>query len=64
MTAIKIHNPDHLRDAVMHAHTDMTVGLMLLRKWRLIMAWRKLHQGYERLGKAPGYQEHNATMTR
>ena len=52
MTTLNIPQPDHLRDAVLHAHTDMTVGIKMLRKWRLMMAWKKLHQGYERLGKA------------
>ena len=52
MTTLKIPPNDHLRDAVVHAHTDMTVGIRMLRKWRWIAAWRKLQQGYERLGKA------------
>lgn len=52
MTTLNISQSDHLREAVLHAHRDMTAGLRMLRKWRLIMAWKKLYQGYERLGKA------------
>ncbi|MFA7347277.1 MAG: hypothetical protein WCZ86_05915 [Desulfurivibrionaceae bacterium] len=43
---------DHLRDAVLHAHTDMTVGIRMLRRGRLMAAWKKMRQGYYRLGRA------------
>ncbi|MHB1227686.1 MAG: hypothetical protein ACYC0O_09200 [Desulfurivibrionaceae bacterium] len=49
---IKISDHDHLRDAALHAHADMRVAIKLLRKLRWIKAWRKMHQGYDRLGKA------------
>jgi len=51
-TTLNIPPNDHLREVVAHAHTDITVGIKLLRRWRPIKAWRKLQQGYERLGKA------------
>lgn len=52
MTALKIAPEDHLREVVAHTHTDMKVALKMLRRMRWIAAWRKLEQGYNRLGKA------------
>lgn len=49
---LKISDHDHLRDAAMHAHADMRVGIKLLRKCRFVKAWRKMQQGYDRLDKA------------
>lgn len=51
-TILNIPPNDHLRDTVLHAHTDIKVGIKLLRRWRLIKAWKKLNQGCDRLGKA------------
>jgi len=50
MSAIRISQADQLRDTVLHAHTDLRVALKMLRGLRWIAAWRKLQQGYHRLG--------------
>lgn len=52
MSAIEIKPPDHLRDAALHAHADLRVGIKMLRKGRFITAWRKMQKGYDRLDKA------------
>lgn len=49
---MKVSPADQMREVVAHTHTDMTVALKMLRRLRLPSAWRKLQQGYHRLGKA------------
>ena len=52
MSTIKVSQADHLRETIAHTHTDLRVALMMLRRWRVLAAWRHLEQGYNRLGKA------------
>jgi len=52
MIALDIPPFDHLRDEVLHAHTDLQVALRMARRLRWIAAWKKMQQGYDRLGKA------------
>ncbi len=52
MTTLKVSPADHLREVVSNTHSDMKVALKMLRRLRLPSAWRKLQQGYNRLGKA------------
>lgn len=42
---------DRLRCAALHAHADLRVAGRMLRRLRLIAAWRKAKNGYERLGR-------------
>ena len=52
MNKLEVSQEDHLRETIAHTHTDLRVAIKLLRKLRWIKAWRKMHQGYDRLGKA------------
>lgn len=49
---MKVSQADQMREVVSHTYTDMTVAIKMLRRLRLPSAWRKLQQGYNRLGKA------------
>lgn len=51
---------DHLRDEVLHAHTDLRVAVKMLRRLRWIAAWKKARQGYHRLGNALDTRRHAA----
>lgn len=52
MNKLEVSQEDHLRETIAHTHTDLRVALMMLRRWRVMAAWKKLQQGYDRLGKA------------
>jgi len=51
-TQLRPSEHDLIRCAALHAHADLRVAIKLLRRLRWIKAWRKMHQGYSRLGKA------------
>ncbi len=42
---------DRLRCAALHTHADLRVAVKMLRRMRLIAAWRCFQRGYDRLGK-------------
>lgn len=52
MTALNLTPADHLRDTIRHAHADLRAAGKLVKRGRPVLAWRKIRQGYERLGKA------------
>lgn len=52
MTTLNIPQPDHLHEAVLHAHADMQVALKMHSRGLLLEAWQKVQQGYDRLEKA------------
>lgn len=43
---------DRLRCVLVHAHADLTMAGRMLRRCRLLAAWRHARRGYLRLNEA------------
>jgi len=52
MSGLSFSKYDQLRDVVAHTHTDLQAAGKMLCRLRWIAAWKKVRQGYARLGKA------------